>query len=128
MLTGKCATKVIQLNKEYTAYEGKEYTVEWYYDSRRKSAAFEYYETLSVQEKVKVLRLFKRIGDAGEIKNTTKFNYEGNQIYAFKPQPDRFLCFFFEGNKIIVTNAFHKKQQRLPENEKDRALHSKKIM
>lgn len=70
--------------------------------------------------------LFKRIGDAGEIKDTTKFNYEGNQIYAFKPQPDRFLCFFFDGRKIIVTNAFCKKQKKLPSNEKDHALKHKK--
>ena len=41
---------------------------------------------------------------------------------AFKPQPHRFLCFFFTGQKIIVTNAFHKKTDKLPTKEKDRAL------
>jgi hypothetical protein len=66
------------------------------------------------------------MGDEGEIKDRTKFNYEGEQIYAFKPQPDRFLCFFFQGHKIVVTNAFRKKQQQLPQQEKDRALRIKK--
>ncbi len=112
--------------KEYSAYEGQTFIIEWYYDSQGKSIAFDYYKTLSVQDRIKVLRLFKRMGDAGEIKDKTKFNYEGDQVYAFKPQPDRFLCFFFQGQKIVVTNAFRKKQPKLPEQEKDRALRFKK--
>lgn len=35
-------------------------------------------------------------------------------------------CFFFSGKKIIVTNAFHKKSNKLPPPEKDRALKYKK--
>lgn len=62
------------------------------------------------------------MGDAGEIKDKTKFNFEGDQIYAFKPKPQRFLCFFFTGKKIIMTNAFCKKQDKLPKNEKEKAL------
>jgi len=43
-------------------------------------------------------------------------------VYAFKPQPDRYLCFFFKGKKIIITNAFIKKTDKLPLREKERAL------
>lgn len=57
------------------------------------------------------------IGDLGQIRNKEKFRNEGDKIYAFKPQPHRFLCFFFEGRKIIM-----KKQQKLPSGEKERAL------
>jgi phage-related protein len=114
------------MNREYIAYEGQEFTIEWYYDVRGKSQALEYYEALSQQEKKKLLYLFKRMGDAGKIMDKTKFNNEGDQIYAFKPQPDRFLCFFFEGKKIVVTNGFCKKKQKLPSNEKDTASKSKK--
>jgi uncharacterized protein YnzC (UPF0291/DUF896 family) len=32
------------------------------------------------------------------------------------------LCFFYDGKKIIVTNAFRKKQQKLPPIEKDKAV------
>ncbi len=110
------------MNKEYIAYSGEKYTIEWYYNSREKSAALEYYQSLSADERMKVLQLFKRMGDAGEIKDTTKFNNEGDRLYAFKPKPDRFLCFFYIGKKIIVTNAFRKKQPKLPKTEKDRAL------
>jgi hypothetical protein len=62
------------------------------------------------------------MGDIGKIRNETKFRNEGDKIFAFKPQPHRFLSFFVEGRKIIVTNAFWKKQDKLPPSEKDRAL------
>jgi phage-related protein len=62
------------------------------------------------------------MGDHGKIINKTKFINEDDGIYASKPQPDRYLCFFFKGKKIIVTNAFVKKTQKLPKNEKDQAL------
>lgn len=114
------------MNKEYIAYSGEKFIVEWYYNSRGKSEALDYFNSLIAPERIKVLHLFKRMGDAGEIRDTTKFNYEGDHIYAFKPKPDRFLCFFYVGNKIIVTNAFRKKQPKLPQNEKDRAERNKK--
>lgn len=108
--------------KEYVAFEGKKFTIEWYFDSKGKSISLNYLESLDEGEQVKLFELMKFIGDIGIIKNKTKFRSEGDKIYAFKPQPHRFLCFFFEGQKIIVTNGFHKKSDKLPKNEKDRAL------
>lgn len=107
---------------EYIAYEGDSFVIEWYYDKRNRSPALEYYNTLDTNDRIKLLKLFKRMGDYGEIRDTTKFINEGDKIYAFKPQPDRFLCFFYQGSKIIVTNAFRKKQQKLPTREKDKAV------
>jgi hypothetical protein len=65
------------------------------------------------------------MGDVGKIINKEKFNYEGDQIFCFKPVPDRFLCFFFEGSKIIITNAYKKQTQKMPVREKERALKAK---
>jgi hypothetical protein len=62
------------------------------------------------------------MGEIGQIRNKTMFRNEGDKIYAFKFQPHGFLCFFFSGQKIIVTNGFLKKQQKLPKPEKERAL------
>ena len=108
---------------EFVAYKGERFTIEWFYDDKHRSQALDYFESLSEQQQDKVLYLFKKMGDHGQIKDVTKFRNEGDHIYAFKPQPDRFLCFFFKGGKIIVTNAFLKKQDKLPSNEKNRALH-----
>jgi phage-related protein len=62
------------------------------------------------------------MGDFGKISDITKFRNEGDKIFAFKPQPDRFLSFFYIGKKVVVTNAFRKKTQKLPEKEKYLAL------
>ena len=111
--------------KEYTAYQGERYVIEWFYSDKGKSQVLEYYQSLSPADRRKVLRLFQLMGENGQIRDKTMFRNEGNKIYAFKPQPHRFLSFFFEGNKIIITNGFIKKQQKLPKPEKDRALRLK---
>ncbi|TAL61755.1 MAG: type II toxin-antitoxin system RelE/ParE family toxin [Legionella sp.] len=110
---------------EYIAYEGNEYTIEWYFDAKQHSEALDYYKWLNKDEKIQLLKLLKRMGDAGIIKDITKFRSEGDKIYAFKPQPDRFLCFFYEGKKIIITNGFRKKQAKLPVQEKENALNKR---
>lgn len=107
---------------EYIVYEGNAFVIEWYFDESHKSEALEYYNSLSANERMQLLKLVKRMGDVGEIKDITKFRNEGDKIYAFKPQPNRFLCFFNEGKKIIITNGFRKKQPKLPVNEKNNAL------
>ena len=114
-------------NMEYIAYSGDAFTIEWYFDEKYQSEALEYYNGLSAHERIQLLKLFKRMGDLGEIQDKTKFRFEGDKIYAFKPQPDRFLCFFYEGRKIIVTNAFRKKQPKLPVREKENALKKREL-
>ncbi len=52
------------------------------------------------------------MGEIGKISDIKKFRNEGDKVYAFKPQPHRFLSFFVQGKKIIVTNAFWKKQDK----------------
>src|SRR3990167_4656779 len=112
-------------NKEFIIYEGEEYTIEWYYTRTEKSDAFEYFSDLAKVQQDKLLYIIRRMADTGVITNKEKFNYEGDHIFAFKPSPDRFLCFFFEGSKIIVTNAFKKQTQKLPPREKERAVKAK---
>ena len=104
------------------AYKGLKFSIEWYYNPNGKSQAFEYYTALTPSERRKILLLFKRMGDFGKINDKTKFRNEGNKIYAFKSQPSRFLSFFIEGRKIVVTNAFRKKSSKLPKNEKIKAM------
>lgn len=112
-------------NKEIVAYRGQAYTIEWYFDERGRSQALEYFENLSEERQDAALILFKRMGDDGKIFNVTKFRNEKDKIFAFKPQPDRYLCFFFSGKKIIITNGFEKKSLKMPVGEKMRALKAK---
>ena len=114
------------MKKQFIAYQGEIFSIEWYFDDRGKSVILDYYEELSTKQKERLLYLFYMLGDTGKIRTEEKFRYEGDQIYAFKLAPDRFLCFFSEGAKIIVTNAFEKKSDKMPPREKQKALAAKK--
>jgi phage-related protein len=103
-------------------YVGSAYTLEWYYDENGKSAVYDYFLGTKPEQKRKFLILVKRMGDFGKIFDKTKFRNEGDGIFAFKPQPDRYLSFFTDGRKIIVTNGFLKKTDRFPESEKELAI------
>jgi len=108
-------------------YSGERFSVEWYFDENGYSQAYEYFLSTDDLQKRKFLILVKRIADFGKIFDKTKFRNEGDSIYAFKPQPDRYLAFFMVNKKIIVTNAFYKKTDKLPQFEKDLALKYKEI-
>ncbi|MCL4229150.1 type II toxin-antitoxin system RelE/ParE family toxin [Candidatus Dependentiae bacterium] len=113
------------MKKTYIAHQGEKFTIEWYCNSRGQSDALEYFEELSTDRKKKLIHLFYLLGAVGKIFNIEKFRHEGDQIYAIKSSPDRFFCFFFDGSKIIVTNAYEKKSEKMPSREKQKALKAK---
>lgn len=112
--------------KQFIAYHGQRFTIEWYFDDQDKSDPLEYYKELPFEQKKKIFKLFRIFGEMGKILNTEKFRYEGDKIYTFKAAPNRFLCFFFDGQKIIVTSAYKKESAKMPSREKQRALKAKK--
>lgn len=80
-------------------YVGDKFTLEWYYDTNGKSAAFDYFMKSTEELQDKFLILVKKMGDFGKIYDITQFRNEGDGVYAFKPQPDRYLSFFTDGKK-----------------------------
>ena len=100
--------------KEFIAFEGEKFTIEWYYDQKGKSQPLEFFNELNQKEQDKLFMLLRRMGEIGKIFDKTKFRNEGDKIFAFKPQPNRFLSFIVQGRKIIITNGFTKKTQKLP--------------
>ncbi len=102
--------------------KGSKYVIEWYFDSNGKSKAKCYFDELTDNRQRKILHLLAIMGQMGKINNEEKFRSEGDQIYAFKPTPDRFLCFFSKGAKIMITNDFEKKTSKMPAREKERSL------
>jgi phage-related protein len=109
-------------NDSCVIYNGSRYIVEWYYDKNGNSAGYDYFLETTQEQKRKFLVLVKRMGDFGKIFDKTKFRNEGEGIFAFKPQPDRYLSFFTDNKKIIVLNGFVKRTDKLPKNEKELAL------
>lgn len=108
--------------REIIAYQGSRFTIEWFCNEGGHSEVFDYFNQLPAERQRKLVVLLRCMGDVGRIFDKTKFRHEGDQIYVFKPLPDRFFCFFFIGKKIILTNAFEKKSRKLPKREKDKAL------
>ncbi len=111
-------------DKEYIVYQGSEYIIEWYFDQKGISKSFNYYQKLDKARRIQLLKLVKRLGDIGKIYNKELFRNEGEKIFAFKPKPDRYLCFFYIEKKVIITNAFTKKSQKIPKEEKEKAIKS----
>lgn len=111
--------------RELVAYSGKKFQIEWYFNRKNESQPLDFFYRLSAIEQQKFFHLLKRIGDFGFISDKTKFRNEDDGIYAFKPQPNRFLSFFFEGKKIIITNAFVKKSQKLKKQDKVQAIYAR---
>jgi hypothetical protein len=111
--------------ENFIAWQGEKFTIEWYFDAKNKSQALEYFNEMSVIGRERLTSLLITMADTGKIFNKEKFNNEGDGLFVFKPKPDRFLCFFFIGAKIIITNAFEKKRDKLLSREKEKALRYK---
>ena len=109
-------------DKSCVIYIGERFTLEWYYDINGESVVYDYFKESTEELQDKFLILVKKMGDFGKIFDKTKFRNEGDGIFAFKPQPDRYLSFFTDDKKIIVTNGFMKKTDKLPINEKKLAI------
>jgi len=60
------------------------------------------------------------IAKNGPPKNTVKFDFIADGIREFKSWKLRIAC-FFDGNLIICTHGFYKKQSKTPKGELDRA-------
>jgi hypothetical protein len=114
--------------EEFVLYQGGKFQVEFYFTERGKMPAKEYFDSSERHVKVKLLALVKYIAEEGRLFDKTKFRLVDNEekIYEFKPLSERFFSFFYEGKKIIVTNAYRKKGQKVDSRELARAIHFKK--
>lgn len=45
--------------REFVAYEGEVYSIEWFFSANGNSQPLDYYNGLSQTDRIKVLRLFK---------------------------------------------------------------------
>ena len=114
--------------EEYIFYQGKKFQVEFYFTENNKIPAKEYLEKTSLQVKLKLAALVKYMAESGQIFDKGKFRLvdSKNKIYEFKPLNYRFFNFFFKGGKIVITNAYIKKTQKVDRKELKRAKEMKK--
>jgi phage-related protein len=104
-------------------YEGTAFRIEFYMTPDGAAPAEEWLETLSLGTQQKFAALFARMGDTGKIWNERKFKHlaETDQIFEFKVDADRLLCFFLVGKRLILTHGFRKSGDKTPRREIARA-------
>jgi len=93
-----------------------------------KIPAKEYLEKESLDIQVKLSALVKYIADHGRLFDITKFRKVDSKdnIFEFKPVNHRFFSFFYKGKKIIITNAYIKKSQKVSKGDLEKARNMKK--
>lgn len=118
----------IPKKEEYIFYRGEKFQVEFYFTEAGKMPAKEYLEEAALDIKLKLATLVKYIAEQGKIFDITKFRVVDSRekIYEFKPLGHRFLNFFYEGGKIIITNGYMKKSQKVSKKDLEKARDIKK--
>ncbi|MGE3978811.1 MAG: type II toxin-antitoxin system RelE/ParE family toxin [Nitrospira sp.] len=109
-------------------YDGTVLRIEFYVAPNGNIPAEDWLEQLPLAAQQKFAALFARMGDTGKIWNERKFKHltETDQLFEFKVEADRVLCFFFVGRRLILTHGFKKTGDKTPKREIDRAETYKK--
>ena len=114
--------------EKYIFYQGEKFQVEFYFTETGEMPAKEYFEKESPGMQLKLAALVKRIADHGRLFDKTKFRIVDSKkhIFEFKPVEHRFFSFFYEGKRIIITNAYRKKSQKVSKRDLEKARILKK--
>jgi len=104
------------------AYKGEAFSIEFYVASDGTSLAQDWLESQPLKMQQKFAALFVRLGDVGRIFNEQKFKHltGTDQLFEFKADQGRMLCFFCIGKRVILTHGFLKKGAKTPKKEIER--------
>src|SRR5437868_3592521 len=104
-------------------YDGEIFSIEFYMGEDGSSPAEDWLESQPMKMQQKFAALFAMLGDVGKIFNEQKFKHltGTDQLFEFKADQGRVLCFFFIGKRVILTHGFLKKKDKTPKGEIERA-------
>jgi mRNA-degrading endonuclease RelE of RelBE toxin-antitoxin system len=112
-------------SKRVVAVQGLKLTVEWAVDFRGRTPALDFFKELSREDRQKVLALFKRLADTGDISNREHFKSLGKQgqgLWEFKRFQLRFLGDYRLGRRFLVALGLRKKKDDLNDSDVERAV------
>jgi phage-related protein len=100
-------------------YDGSELRIEFYQTADGTVPAEDWLDGQKVKIQQKFAALFAWIGDHGKIFNEREFKHltGTEQIFEFKVDGGRVLCFFFSGGRLVLTHGFIKKSDKTPKGE-----------
>ncbi len=114
--------------EEYVFYQGAKFQVEFFFSEKGRLPAKEYFDSSESRVQIKLHALVKLMAEEGRLFDERKFRSvdKKEKIYEFKPMADRYFNFFYEGKKIIITNAYRKQGQKVDSRELARAVTMKR--
>lgn len=101
--------------------EGEHVTIAWYVDEGGAAHGRDHYEGLDVTTRSKFTAPMRCIASQPHYRNTLKYRDEGDGIRAIKVFKHRLMC-FRDDHLLVITHGFQKKSDKLPPEEKKRAL------
>jgi phage-related protein len=109
-------------------YQGEALRIEFYVSSSGEAPAEQWLESQPETKQQKFAALFAWMADQGKIWNERKFKHltGSDQIFEFKSDDGRVLCFFMLGKRLVLTHGFSKKGDKTPKGEIVRAETIKK--
>ena len=96
----------------FVAYRGAKFRIVYAVRSNGSCPAREFYDSLPESDRAKIMALFVRMGDHGQIRNEEKFKHVEGPYYAFKSFQIRILCRFQPGGRLLLLHGLHKKKDR----------------
>lgn len=113
---------------EYVFYRGTKFQVEFYFTDKGALPAKEYLDNLDHKIKAKLGALVVRMAEEGRIFDETKYREvdKDAKVFEFKLMAYRFFNFFYKDRRILITNAYRKKSQKVDPRELQKAINMKK--
>ena len=99
---------------------GNQRTIEYAICANGSMPAKEFVEGLSEPDQTKLLVLFRRMAEKGNVPNRQQFKPVEDKIFEFKKQQMRVFC-FRKDDRWLLTNGYKKKRDKLDRSEIDRA-------
>lgn len=117
----------IPKKEDYVFYSGERFQVEFYFTQKGEMPAKVYFDKAPLNVRVKLAALVKYIAEHGGFLDVGKFRQVDprRKIYEFKPAGHRFFSFFYQGGKVIITNAYMKKSQKVSKQDLGKAVAAK---
>lgn len=95
--------------------------VVWATDSAGQLPAREFFLSLSVSDKAKVVALFSRFAEVGRIESREKFKKVADDLWEFKSHQLRFIGDFRPGRVFVVAHGVRKKRDDLRPEDLEKA-------
>jgi hypothetical protein len=107
------------------AYRGVQLTIEYAHEANGEAPGSAFFNSLDPRWQARIVYLYKRLGDVGQIHNREMFRKETGEFWAFKAFQARLLCYFRRDQRVVITHGFSKKTDKIRKQEFDRAARIK---